>query len=207
MNLLSDLPDEIYRIILKYQYSEVLHQLEYGGGVPVYPIDFYYCFCAENSDYVRSRYLQSKWKDDIKDRRGSSTLRLRDWWKLLMDLERPTVWTSAVHGWKLYSVRRWQVESGGITRGGLYWNSTYEQAHLSLPGWDRLSSNLSMDAHDARVRRLNYDPYYTGTYRVIPAGKRVSNLWFGEGSNLPPHETHHNLHLCVNGYTERTGFF
>ena len=195
MSYLDLLPDELYRRVLKYRFADVLHQLEYGNGVPVYPIDFYYCFCAENSDYVRSKYLQTKWREDIRHRRGSNTLGLRDWWKLIMDLERPTVWTSAVHGWKLYSVRRWQYEEGGRVMGGLYWNSTYEKAHLTMAGWDRLSSKLSMDARDASTWSINRS-YVAEFPRVVASGKRVSNIWIPDCA-----------YLQVNGYTESTGFF
>jgi len=151
MTYLDLLPDELYRErIAKLLFADVLHQLEYGHGVPVYPIDFYYCFCSGNSDYVRSRYLNTKWREVKGNLKGPNSLRTRDWYKLLMDLERPTVWTSAVHGWKVYSVRRWQaINANGQLMGGLYWNSTYEKPHLSMAGWCRLSNTLSMDAYDA----------------------------------------------------------
>lgn len=155
MTLLSCLPDDLYReSIAKLLFADVLHQVEYGGGTPVYPVDFYYCFCAGNSDYVRARYLADKWNRDIKPKRGYKTLQVRDWFKLLIDLERPVVWTSAIHGWRVYSVRQWQAVSNGVKRGGLYWNSTYEKPMLTYAGWSRLSHSLSMDKSDARMPRV-----------------------------------------------------
>lgn len=137
------LPDEICLKVHKYLYDQVMWDIEGGKGMGV-GLELYYLFCPENSDYVRSEYLKrtymsKKILDDPMSRVEN------DWWKYLVDLERPTVYCSPLCNWKHYYVRRWEVMSDGMLKGGLYWNSAFDSAQLTREGWFRLTNHLSDD--------------------------------------------------------------
>ena len=55
------LPDELCIKIYKLLYDHVAWDIEGGGGDPVYPLEMYYSFCPENSDYIRAEYLKRKY--------------------------------------------------------------------------------------------------------------------------------------------------
>lgn len=135
MNTYLDLlPDELSREIYKYLYADVMYELEFEGGAPVYPINYYYCFCRENSDYIRHKFLKRQYKEFC---RRPTTCRQMDWFKFIMDLERPTVWTSILEPWNSTFTRRWEIEErdGG---GGIRWYTAYDAPFLSFGGWERL---------------------------------------------------------------------
>ena len=136
MMYLDLLPDELFRKVYEYVYSQALYDIE--GGCGQIPLDMYYIFCPENSDYVRAEYLKRTYLTKrILNPPGYGYE--NDYWKLLIDLERPTIYCSPLCSWKHYYVRRWEVMRDGYLKGGLYWNSSFESAMLTLAGWARLT--------------------------------------------------------------------
>lgn len=131
------LPQELCLKVYKYLYDHVLWTVEGEGGDLSFPLSMYYCFCAENSDYIRAEYLKRKYIQA----KIHTILPLveNDYWKLLVDLERPTVYCSPLSQWKHYYVRRWETMTNGFIRGGLYWNSAFDSAMLTPLGWLRLT--------------------------------------------------------------------
>jgi len=125
------LPDELHRKVYSYLYNDVMHELEYGGQVPVYPVAFYYCFMRENSDYIRHKYLKTLY---ARITRPFRTVREIDWMRFMLDLERPTIWTCLLEPWNSYNIRR--------DGGGIRWHTTYDCPKLSLGGWLRLTEHL-----------------------------------------------------------------
>ena len=134
------LPDELCSQVYRHLYDDVMHQIEYGGGTPVYPVAFYYCFTRENSDYVRHKYLKHKYQLMYK---RLCTIRELDWFRFMLDMERATVWTSILEPWNHCLVRRWQhVDERGHTTGGIRWHTLYDPPKLTIAGWSRLSEAL-----------------------------------------------------------------
>lgn len=134
---LSLLPDEVHRHVYKFLYDACVYEIEAGGGLPVYPLDLYYAFCAENSDYIRADYLKRMYIQLRLDSDATPDELL--FLKLLLDLERPTVYCSPLANWKHHSVRRWEHMTDGELRGGLYWNGAEYSSMLSAMGWARLT--------------------------------------------------------------------
>lgn len=123
------LPDAVCRKVYSYLYDNVMHELETDGGVPVYPIAFYYCFTRQNSDYVRFKYLNDAYALTY-DR--TMNVRERDWYKFILDLERPTMWTSILEPWNYLLIRHCH------TGGGIRWFTAYDPPKLTMGGWCRL---------------------------------------------------------------------
>jgi len=178
MSYLDLLPEELHRKINKLLFDDVLHQIDYGGGVPVYPIDLYYVFCPENSDYVRNKSLVATYHR-LKLNTGEKPIAERDWMRLLLDLERPTVWSSAINCWKLYNVRRWACMTNGMLRSGLYWNSTYERPRLTIAGWYRLTKTKK-DKEEHRKKEIErQDRVYPGLHgNYDDSGQLIPPIYF-----------------------------
>jgi len=177
-NYLDLLPNELMREVQRYLFADCLHQIDTGCGVPVYPIDLYYAFCAENSDYIRSRYL-NKLYADLNMQSAQRPLRERDYFRLLVDLERPTIYTCQfTYQWKSYSVRTWATMSNGLLRSGLKWNSTYEKPRLTIAGWHRLTQKKDKDKQYKNSKPEDFETYHVyhlphaysnlGLYELLP---------------------------------------
>eukprot|EP01050_Picozoa_sp_SAG11_P020795 SAG11_NODE_3573_length_2359_cov_145.957522_5_plen_154_part_00 len=144
-NFLNFLPEEICEKIYKNVYTHTLKELKQKVNddvgrkyykylnIPknetVPSCDFFLSLHAEgNSDGIRNRYLKSKYKNI--EKKGKGRRNQLDYWKLICDLERPTVWPNS-----------WYVRKHGYpgdSGGGINWNSCYEPSKTSDAGWKRL---------------------------------------------------------------------
>lgn len=147
MNRMNNLPDELYKMIYKNVYDNTLKEMsemvDDSIGLKWYDclsktkyLDkpscdiFYANYREENSDTIRNEYLKNKY--ETIDKKGKGVRKELDYWKLILDLERPTVWLNS------WFVRKWKCSSQyGIT-SGINWNSTYEPSNTTESGWKRL---------------------------------------------------------------------
>ena len=146
-NMLNELPDEVFELIYKNVYNNTLNELKEKVndkmGLKYYeylkkPKDeiipscdlFYAKYREENSDDIRNRYLKNTYENIEKKGKGRRTQ--LDYWKLICDLERPTVWPNS------WNVRKY-LSSGQFGKSsGINWGSTYEPAKTTDAGWKRL---------------------------------------------------------------------
>ena len=164
--LINLLPCELCLKVYKYLYDDAMYQIE-GGGGPIIPIDMYYLFCPENSDFVRAEYLKRKYLD--RKLNGVMPIIENDYWKLLVDLERPTVYCNPLCNWKHYYVRRWETMTQGYIRGGLYWNRSFDSETLTRLGWLRLTGPPGAIAPPhitKRLTRLNIYDKNKGSWSI-----------------------------------------
>jgi len=136
-NYLACLPVELAREVWRYSKSEVLKELlvvvekkSTLANTPSY-------YRNLGSDPIRSKYLNDTFRQTCK--LGKGRLRELDWWKLIIDLERPIVWHTCILGWNEWFVRRYQIYSQDVGEGGIRWQSIYEPGKLTLAGWLRLT--------------------------------------------------------------------
>ena len=138
MNYLDRLPEEIYREIVKYMYAEVVAQVY--AIMPLaehmWPPTELHKALQNGSDHVRSESLNNSY------RRGVRHYKEADWYKLLIDLERPCVchrdfgFEDVVPWWLMRRCRVFDVSASGQ----FWWNTCNQPAHLTYAGWCRLTN-------------------------------------------------------------------
>jgi hypothetical protein len=134
MNYLDQLPDDIYKKIATYMYAEVLQEVE--SFLSVQHTIFPELATFQNgSDHIRSNSLCNSY------RRHRRHFREADWYKLLIDLERPCACQLACVGFFPWLLRRWRVFD--LSAGGdMWWTHCKHPTLMTYAGWRRVNGLL-----------------------------------------------------------------
>jgi hypothetical protein len=139
MTYLTLLPDELYRLITTYMYAETMCELL--TVVPLvkdmWPPPELWFILQNGSDHVRSASLNNRF------RRHRVHYRESDWYKLLIDMERPCVCQRSCMNIDLspWLMRRQKVVDFSAS-GLVWWSSCKEPTRLSYAGWCRLTEEV-----------------------------------------------------------------
>ena len=128
---LDTLPDEIYRIVASYMYAEPMEQIitDIPLVVGVWPPLEILFLLQNGSDIVRSQSINNTFRRKIRHYREG------DWFKLIIDLERPTAYKLQQFGFNSWlHVKVWDLANDG----GVWWNSNHQPLRLNTAGWKRL---------------------------------------------------------------------
>lgn len=153
MTYFSELPEEINQAIFKNVFDNTLkdiksfdkHNLRHTPFLHINDIFSSNIWnWKNNSDYVRRKYLEQKYKESDKKK-----IKENDLLKLLCDLERPVVW--ADKGW---FVRKWKCSGnwdgeGYKIKGGINWGRTsiYEPGKLSEYRYKMLTKDIPVNRY------------------------------------------------------------
>jgi len=130
---LDMLPDEIYRIVYSYIRADVMKQIvnDMPLIVGIWPPKEILFLLQNGSDIVRSQSINNSYRRKVRHYREG------DWYKLLIDLERPSAYKLQDHGFHTWiHVKVWDLANDG----GVWWNSNQQPLRLNLAGWKRLLS-------------------------------------------------------------------
>lgn len=134
MSYLNILPDELYHKIMKIVMADILWTVKCIAACK--SERYHLQFMPENNDPIRLKYLQQKFI--MMEKRGKGKRKEVDYFKLIVDLERPVTWYSIHYGWKLWHIRKYTVVDMGQRQSGILWHSTYEPALCSQKSYHRL---------------------------------------------------------------------
>ena len=132
MNTYLDLlPDDIYRIVYSYLFADTMNQIitEQPLVVGIWPPLEMLFLLQNGSDVIRSQSLNNTYRRKVRHYKEG------DWFKLLIDLERPTAFKLRQYGFHSWMhVKVWDLANDG----GVWWNSNQQPLRLNLAGWRRL---------------------------------------------------------------------
>lgn len=137
-NYLATLPAELLKEVWSYTKASWLQELQLSVSTKTLLNNTPSYYRNLGSDPIRCKYLNDTYREIAKVGKGRT--RELDWWKLIIDLERPIVWHTCILGWSEWFVRRYQVYAKDIGQGGIQWHSIYEPGKLTLAGWLRLTN-------------------------------------------------------------------
>ena len=144
MNYLDKLPEELYRMIYAYVHAEVLNDVI--GKIPlvtgIWPPPNLVFAMQNSSDHVRSNALNNTY------RRNMRHYTEQDWFKLLIDMERPSAYKLMSYGFNSWMSRRYKVFDMDVR--GIWWNNTNCPLRLTYAGWCRLIAEPE-DSHENTV--------------------------------------------------------
>jgi len=133
MNYLYLLPDDVYRMVCKYMYAEsmdgILRRIPLATGI--WPPRELVFALQNGSDHVRSQSINNSY------RRGIRHYRESDWFKLLIDMERPSAFHLSTYGFNSWMLRRFKVFDVS-PNGSFWWSSCSQPTKLTYAGWVRL---------------------------------------------------------------------
>ena len=133
MNYLDELPDEIYRMVYSYMHADVVNDIM--GKVPlvtgIWPPKQSIFNMQNGSDHIRSAAINNAY------RRHMRHYKEQDWFRLLIDMERPSAYKLQSYGYNSWMVRRHKVFDMDVK--GIWWNSSDMPCRLTYAGWCRLT--------------------------------------------------------------------
>ena len=139
MTYLAQLPDEVYRLVALYMYADVVNDIM--GKVPlvtgIWPPPNLIFAMQNGSDHIRSQSLNNSY------RRSTRHYKEADWYKLLIDMERPCAYALMSYGFNSWMLRRYKVFDMSI-HGGIWWNSCKQPTRLTYAGWCRLTEGTKL---------------------------------------------------------------
>ena len=146
MSYLDKLPDEIYRMVLRYMYAAPMEQIltEMPLVTGLWPPPSLVFVLQNGSDHVRSQSLNNTYRRYLRHYREA------DWFKLLIDMERPSAYKLQGYGFNSWLVRRYKVFDM-TAEGGIWWNSCRQPSRLTYAGWGRLLGNPAAHAERDRI--------------------------------------------------------
>ena len=128
---LDTLPDDVYRIVRSYMYADPMKQIitDIPLVVGIWPPLEILFLLQNGSDIIRSQAINNTYRRKIRHYREG------DWFKLLIDLERPTAYKLQQFGFHSWlHVKVWDLSNDG----GVWWNSNQQPLRLNIAGWKRL---------------------------------------------------------------------
>jgi len=131
-NYLAELPDEVYRQVAKYMYADPMESIlkDISLVVGIWPPKDLVFMLQNGSDHIRSESLNNNFRRKIRHYREN------DWYKLLIDLERPSAYKLQGEGFHTWlNMKVWDLGADG----GVWWCNTKQPLRLTYAGWCRLT--------------------------------------------------------------------